>query len=272
MFQIGYLAAGIITAWIIWYAVACVRSDIIRTASRAIITALGVTPAIIAGHGVGILPAFLLLLDEKYIWWGVVPIVIVAIILLIVFFSVQKIRTSRIQHRISWRDVLIRPAGFKLFLAGLVIVLLKAEFRPVFHDYWILQTLLFVSIAGLHPVLCYAVQRDKPQATAWLPVWFVLPLAADYYPVAIIYYFFGLAGSFAGKRDNYHAYLTGLVGAGIACLKSSWQLYLAIRYADVQHVKIQAGIGGSAFIFILVATVFAFCLAGFLKQLRARRK
>ena len=271
MLHIGYLAAGIIIVWVMWIATGYIRNDFTRTILRAVITAISVTPAVVAGHGVGVLPAFLLLSKEGYFWWGAIPIISVAVILLIVFFSVANIRKGYIQSRITWREVLVRPAKFKLFLIGLIIVLLKAEFREALLGLWALQMFMFVIIFGLHFFLCYTAQRDTPQPSAWLPVWFVIPHALVFYPSAILYYFSGLAGCFAGKRDYYLAYLTGSVGTGMASLMAAGRLYNAIKYAEVQHITIQGGIAGTFVFFTVIFIAFISCLIGLRKYYVANK-
>ena len=265
MIHIGYIAAGIIIAWATWIITGYLRNDFIRTTLRAITTAICVTPAIVAGHGVGVIPAFLLIIEEKYFWWGVIPIISVSIILFIVFFSIPRIREGYIKDKISWRDVLIRPPQIKLFLIGLILVLAKSEFREFLRHYWVLHLFIFAGITGLHFFLCHAIQRDKPQSSGWLPVWLSIPLAIDFYPAAIFYYLGGLAGCFSGERAYSHAWLTGLIASGLASLNFGMQLYNAIKYANVQHIKIQAGITGSAILFAIVAAVFIICLLGFRK-------
>jgi hypothetical protein len=268
---VGYFAVGIIIAWATWIATGYIRTDFIRTILRAIITAISVTPALLAGHGIGVYPAVLLLFKKRYFWWGAAPIITAATILLIVFFSVPKIRKGYNQYRITWRDILIRPAKFKLFLIGLIIVLLHAAFLEKLYEFWVFQILVFVAIVGLHLFLCRAAQQDTSQSTVWLPVWFVIPQATGFYPNVVVYYLSGLAGSFAGKRDYYFAYLTGLIGAGIVSLKAGWLLYSAIKYAGVPHIKIQSGIFGSAIYFTVAATVLTFCLIGFRKYYVANK-
>lgn len=261
MFFLAPGALGLAIAFLGWVGFGLVRSDLLRAVLRSSCIALFATPAIVAGHGVGVLPAFRLLLIEPLHPFAWFPIGIVWGLGLVLLLSIRSLRQSRTRWPLDVARCLLMPAHPKLLFYGVEVLLLFAAFHETIRNHWQIQTGILVAGGALAFWLCRLL-ADRFGQTGWLlPLAFAGPIAFPGTPVyAGLWYLAGFAGQRAGTGRPQAALWVGVGGFALLCVRSVQRTFLAIEARDLPHVTIQGGVAGAAAWAIVCFVLGAACL------------
>jgi hypothetical protein len=136
-----------------WIASGFLRADLPRALLRAASLAVFATPGVVAGHGLGVLPAAQLLLLEGWHPFAWVPMVGVFTLGLVLLLAVPRWRRSRNAWPLDLAATLLLPTHPKLLFYGLEIGLLFRAGYDTIGSRWPLQIGVLLVVCAVHFLL-----------------------------------------------------------------------------------------------------------------------
>ena len=259
-----FFAAGLFLSIIGWISIGLIRNTFLRVFLRTGFVSVFVTPSIIGGDGIAPAPAFLIMAWKGHFWIGIVPILIIWIISFATIMSIPKFRRARTKWPIESISVLIHRPYVKLLFYGLIYCLLLLGLYGYIADLWYLGFLVLIASMIINYFLCLHSFRLTHQGRYILPLLFPAPAGiVGMYMIAVPTYLLGLTGELVAEGKGKSALRVLAVTSLLFIVVSLKRLFLAIKYHDVPHVKIQGGVmlASITFALFLVLTILVSILA-----------
>jgi hypothetical protein len=254
-----YFAGGILLTIVGWIWLGLIESTLLRAATRSFLIAACVTPSVIVGEGIGVVPAIFLLLSPHYPKIGWILNLVSWIVSFLVIVSFPGLRICKTEKPVRLAAELLNPPYFKLLLYGIIVFLLMAGNLDLLQNWYISVVVVFGGLF-IHYFLCLFVVRFTGKKSWLLALPFPIPmiLVGGYYP-SLGWFLAGVAGVMMGTDKKKMALLMGALTSTVMFLSSVHSTISAIKYGHMPHVKISGAILGNgilAGIFFISAILF----------------
>jgi hypothetical protein len=254
-----YFAGGILLTIVGWMWLGLIESTLFRAVTRSFLIAACITPSVIIGEGIAVVPAIVLLLSPHYHKIGLIPNLVSWVVSFLVIVSFPVLRTSKTEKPVQLAAELFNPPYFKLLLYGIIVFLLIAGNFNLLYNWYISVVVVFGGLF-IHYFLCLFAARFTEKKSWLLALPFPIPmiLVGGHYP-SLGWFLAGVAGVMMGTDKRKMALLMGALTSTVMFLSSVHSTISAIKYGHMPHVKISGGILGNgilAGIFFIGAILF----------------
>jgi hypothetical protein len=240
-----FFAGGILLTIVGWIWLGLIESTLLRAVTRSFLIAACVTPSVIIGEGIAVVPAIFLLLSPHYPKIGWILNLVSWIVSFLVIVSFPGLRTSKTEKPVQLVAELLNPPYFKLLLYGIVVFLLITDNRDLLYNWYISIVIVFGGLF-IHYFLCLFAARftEKKSWLLALPFPISMVLVGGHYP-SLGWFLAGVAGVMMGTDKKNMALLMGALTSTVLFLSSAHSTMSAIKYGHLPHVKISGGILGN---------------------------
>jgi hypothetical protein len=255
MFGETYFAGGILLTIVGWIWLGLIESTLLRAVTRSFVIAACVTPSVLVGEGIAVVPALFLLLSPHYPKIGWILNLVAWIVSFFGIVSFPSLRTGKTEKPVQHAAELLNPPYFKLLLFGIIVFLLLAGNLDLL-DNWYISVVVVLGGLFIHYFLCLFVVRITEKKSWLLALPFPIPmiLVGGYYP-SLGWFLAGVAGVMMGTDKKNRALLMGALTATVMFLSSLHSTISAITYEHMPHVKISGGILNNG----ILAGIFFIC-------------
>lgn len=244
---VGLFAIGIFLLFVAWYVFGLIQNTFLRILLRSLAVGICATPSILVGHGIFIVPAFMVIFAKGHFWTGLLPIIVVSLISLALTANIKSLRTATSPAFRELDKFFAGGAYIKVPLLGLLNGLLIRGFAAGITEHAAVYIgILFIQIL-LAYVICYASAKHNQQYFWQWPILYVILLGIPSIG-SVLFLIFGFAGSFRGVQRVKESLWILLAATALFLSYGIMQLIFAIRAESQPHVRVTGGIYGQTFV------------------------